>query len=130
MLCASVWNVTLFLESALGVDASLLWNVSLTSTGGAGTVRDDVLLFVVVMLLDWHLLAELQMLLEFTLSSQAKLPNWLLLRQLYSGGDSGTVSPGNVTVQSLPIVQRSFGTLIVNLLSYAHALFAFCDGIP
>ncbi len=46
----SVSNVTLFLESALGVDASLLLNVSLTSTGTAGTVRVAVLLFVVVML--------------------------------------------------------------------------------
>ncbi len=35
----SVWNVTVFLESALGVDASLLSNVSLTATGTAGTVR-------------------------------------------------------------------------------------------
>ncbi len=54
----SVWNVTLFLESALGVDASLLSNVSLTSTGTAGTVRDAVLLFVVVMLCSRHLLAD------------------------------------------------------------------------
>jgi hypothetical protein len=38
-ICVSVSNVTLFLRSALGVDASLLFNVSLTSTGTAGTVR-------------------------------------------------------------------------------------------
>jgi hypothetical protein len=57
-VCITVSNVTLFLESALGVDASLLSNVSLTSTGTAGTVRVAVVLFVVVMLHDhWHLLA-------------------------------------------------------------------------
>ncbi len=51
-LCVSVWNVTVFLESALGVDASLLSNMSLTSTGTAGTVRDADMLFVVMILLD------------------------------------------------------------------------------
>ncbi len=64
------------------------------------------------------------MLLEFTLSSQARMPNWLLLRQLYSGGDSGTAPPGNVTVQSLPSIQRSFGKLLFD------ATLCFCVHAP
>ena len=105
--------MTLFLESALGVDASLLSNVSLTSTGTAGTVRDAVVFFVFLILHDdRYLLGMLQMLLELTLSSQARIPNWLLLRQLYSGGDSGATLSGNVVVQAVPTVQRSFGALM------------------
>ncbi len=65
------------------------------------------------------------MLAEFTLSSQARMPNWLLLRQLYSGGDSGATLSGNVVVQAVPTVQRSFGVLM-QLLTLLHTLVMLC----
>ncbi len=65
------------------------------------------------------------MLLEFTLSSQARMPNWLLLRQLYSGGDSGAALSGNVVVQALPTVQRSFGAWMQQL-TLLHTLVMLC----
>jgi hypothetical protein len=68
------------------------------------------------------------MLLEFTLSSQARMPNWLLLRQLYSGGDSGVVLSGNVVVQAMPTVQRSFGAFRIDTVAhfgYVVRVFAF-----
>ncbi len=134
LMCVPVWNVTLFLESALGVDASLVLNMSLTSTGTAGIVRVPLRVAVFIAAFDsgldfcteFPLCSFRQMLLEFTLSSQARMPNWFLLRQLYSGWGSGTAPPGNVTVQSTPSIQRSFGQLIVALLSRVCALFAGC----
>ncbi len=112
-LRATVSNVTLFLRSALGVDASLLSNVSLTATGTAGTVSDAMMLLVMLHLLicDVYLFMMLQMSVEFVVSADARMSTLLLVSPLITNADAGNQSshPGGVSIQSTPIVQRILG---------------------